>query len=96
MDNKKMTLQQFTDLVRELSWLTCSDRWSIFEVFEDVDSKDYFDAVISEIVTQGTYLYAFLDKYEYARMRIVRRFAAYDWECDEKMGYKHLVLWRIN
>lgn len=97
MENKKMNLQQFTALVRELNWLTCSDRWGFFEAYEEVDSEDYFDAIISQTITRGSYLYAYLAKCEYDRMRVVRNFAAYEWECDEKMvGYNYIVLWRIN
>lgn len=96
MENKKMNLEQFTELVREINYLSSNERWSFVRAFEELDSKECFDTTISENIAKGTYLYAYLDKYEYNRMRFVRKFAAYDWECDEITGYKYIVLWRIN
>lgn len=96
MKNNKVTLEQFTELVKEINFISCNDRWNFFRIFGEIDSKLYFDATVSEIIAKGTYLYAYLDKYEYNRMRFVRKFAAYDWECDEITGYKYIVLWRIN
>lgn len=95
MENKKITIEQFTQVIRSVNYCGIDiEKWGVYTSDVVFDAQDVFDSHIPECLPAGGYFYAYLTNFQHNAFYESRKFACYD-ACTSDPLVDYIVLWRV-